>query len=154
MSLLWAPHSPTSLLAQQMRRDIRAHRREGPDGHFFVYKHLDQLWSADCHTLLTHTDDPMWQHWARHHDHGWLPIGVHHDREAAATAAEAHEWECEPAPPTLIPGVYVLAGWPVTEGEVTYTIRTHCESNNSAIAVAETLRAIGMITKHEEISNE
>jgi len=48
----------------------------------------------------------------------------------------------------------VLAGWPVTEGEVAYTIRTHCESKNSAIAVAETLRAIGMVTKHEEISSE
>jgi len=129
MTLLWTPHSPTSLLAQQMRRDIRAHRREGPDGHFFVYKHLDQLWAADCHALLTHTDDPVWQHWARHREHGWIPVGAYPEREMAVASAEAHEWECD-------------------------TIRTHCESKNSAIAVAETLRAIGMVTKHEEISSE
>jgi hypothetical protein len=154
MSLLWAPHSPTSLLAQQMRRDIRAHRREGPDGHFFVYRHLMALWAADYHTVLTHTTSAVWQHWARHPEHGWIPIGVHPNREAAQAAAEAHEWQCEPPPSIPTPGVYVLAGWPVTEGEVVYAIRTRCESKNSAIAVAETLRAIGMITRHEEISAE
>lgn len=151
MSLDFVAHSPTSLLAQQMRRNIRAWRRAFPDGQRFVYRDLSELWTAENHAVLTHRSDSRWQHWARHHDQGWIPVGVYLDRGEAMAAAEFHEWDVEYPEPEPEPGVYVLAGWPQEDEDIRYTVRTRCSSKNNAIAVADCLRSLGMITKHEEI---
>lgn len=149
-------YDPTSLLAQQLRRDIRARRRAFPDGQRFVYKDLRELWSppGQDHVVLTHRTNPNWQHWARHYGHGWIPIGIYPERGDATAAAENHEWEPEWPEPDLEPGVYVLAGWPRENDDIAFTVRTRCSSKNSAIAVADTLRSVGMITKHEEIHGD
>ena len=142
MSLEWVLHPPTSLLAQQLRRDIRARRREGPGGHRFVYGDLRLLWAAEHHVLLSHYADLSWQHWAHHSlDQGWLPIGAYIEFEEAKAAAEFHEWEPEWPAPKVSPGTYVLSGWPrENDGDVIYTMRVRCHTKNTAIAVADWLR--------------
>lgn len=155
MGLTWTQHDPRSLLAQQMRRDIRARRRSGPAGHRFIYKDLHILAAAEYHVILTHFDDQVWQHWAYHPEKGWVPLGAYPDREDALAAAEFHEWEVEyPALP-LDPGIYVLAGWPNGNGEVlSYTMRVPCRTKNTAIAVADSLRNLGMVTKYDEVPRD
>lgn len=154
MSLDWYLHGPRSILAQQLRRDIRARRRQFDTGVKFVYKNLDQVWEADGHVVLNHTTDPNWQHWAYHHTGGWIPVVVHREFEEAKASAEFHRWPEEIALPPD-PGNYVLAGWPrEDEDEVDYKMRVPCHSKNTAIAVADSLRSLGMKTKHEEVTSD
>lgn len=103
--------------------------------------------------VLSHHTDTSWQHWAKHPEHGWMPIGIYPAREEATASAEGYQWEPEWPEPDPEPGVYVLAGWPREDDDVSYTVRTRCASKNSAIAVADALRSVGMVTRHEEIKS-
>ena len=162
MSLTWIS-DPTTTVARHLRRDIRAHRREkGRGDHRFRYTDLKELHAGYLHPLgqeeegpihvvLTHHEDPVWQHWARHPENGWMLCDWYSDKQQAMAAAEQHNWEpVEEVPNGREPGIYVLAGWPKEINEpIDYTMSTHCTSKNVAITVADTYRAMGCVTSQE-----
>jgi hypothetical protein len=158
LSLTWIS-DPNRAIAQYLRRDIRAHRREkGRDGHRFHYSEIKELHAgypnppADgelpIHIVLTHHDDSTWQHWAHHHEKGWLLCTTSPTRAAAMELAESHTWELEEIPPPES-GLYVLAGWPHPDEELSFTMRVRCHSKNIAITVADVLRSLGCHTSQE-----
>lgn len=159
MSLTWIS-DPTGTFGQTLRRDIRAHRREkGHDGHRFKYSACTELHVAcleplsegepAVHIVCTHSDDPVWQHWAHHPDKGWMLVGWWNTKEKAKASAESHSWDCAEIPADgREPGIYVLASW----GSKPPAFKVHCRSKNIAITVADVLRHVGLATSHEEIA--
>jgi hypothetical protein len=159
MTVEWASEPLDGSLARALRRDIRARRRDkGRGGHRFRFADLKELraglddGAAVC-AVLTHNEDPVFQHWAHHPTDGWLLIDWYERSTFAMKAAQEFVWPVREAD-SRPPGTYVLAGSKPThpDQEVRFTMRVHCRSKNIAIAIAETFRSLGFVTQHEEVA--
>jgi hypothetical protein len=157
--LTWQLEPVNKAIAQLLRRDIRAHRREkGRGGHRFKYSDISEIYAAYTdgeladHILVHHNDDPVWQDWCNHPEDGWILCDWYPSLQQAQQAAQIHSWEPVEVTPEVDgrePGIYVLAGWP---GRTTTPIRVHCHSKNIAITIADILRGLGLMTSQETVA--
>lgn len=93
--MIWFEQKTDSELSQAIRRDLRLYRREkGKGGHKFLFKDLLAICSDTDdsdraeHAIVTHHQDPAWQHYWRHPERGWMQQKAYATRDEAAAAVE------------------------------------------------------------------
>lgn len=155
MSLSWEKHSLDGPFAVDLRRGIRARRREkGRGGHRFRYDDLKTLWGAKdrkgIHAVLNHNEDKLWQYWFKDED-GWkLQCWFKLMKDAQA---EAEKPRPKPAvvPSKVEPGSYVHAAWMAPyRGRKPMVIR--CQSDSTAEVISELFQKLGCSTEIKTVA--
>jgi hypothetical protein len=131
------------LVANSIRRDVRRYRREyGRAGHRFRFATLKNLWYVDMvHAVLSHSDDPVWQHWYNDGKEGWKLVAWYGTRREAQAAAERPIATPEDRPTSTESGLFILAGWGSH-----YSMRVRCRPETIA-DIGAVFAALGCRTK-------
>ena len=141
MTLTWHKQPTFREVARGMRAATRKAR--SLDGHHFSYRDLKELWSAgDHHIICTHEADPVWQHWHRGQEGGWVLRSCHESLLEAQMAAECVPQHQDKA----APGRYVIAWRPGGR-----TIRIACRTGDPSIQRG-IFERLGYETSVEEVA--